>query len=64
MNPDPWKTKYRGKLKLVAEAYQKMGLLNEEIPSNEYIPKDFSNEKHLNLELGYQLQNEIAILSL
>lgn len=49
---------------LVAEAYQKMGLLNEKIPSNEYIPKDFSNEKHLNLELGYQLQNEIAISSL
>jgi len=49
---------------LVAEAYQKMGLLNESTPSNEYIPKDFSNEKHLSLELGYQLQNEIAIRSL
>jgi hypothetical protein len=27
---------------LVAEAYQKMGLLTEQLPSNEYIPKDFS----------------------
>lgn len=30
---------------LIAEAYQKMGLLTEKLPSNEYIPKDFSEEK-------------------
>jgi len=46
---------------LVAEAYQRMGLLTEDMPSNEYIPKDFSNEKSLSLELGYGLQNEISI---
>jgi hypothetical protein len=49
---------------LVAEAYQRMGLLTEELPSNEYIPKDFSSEKSLSLELGYSLQNEIAIHAL
>jgi hypothetical protein len=49
---------------LVAEAYQRMGLLTEELPSNEYTPKDFSVEKHLNLELGYNLGQEIAITSL
>lgn len=49
---------------LVAEAYQKMGLLTEKLPSNEYIPKDFSEEKSLSLELGYSLQKEIDIHAL
>jgi hypothetical protein len=49
---------------LVAEVYQKMGLLTEKLPSNEYIPKDFSTEKSLSLELGYSLQKEIAIHAL
>lgn len=49
---------------LVAESYQAMGLLTEAVPSNEYTPKDFSTEKHLDLELGYSLKNEIAITSL
>lgn len=49
---------------LVAEAYQKMGLLTEKMSSNEYIPKDFSTEKSLNLELDYSLKNEIAIHAL
>lgn len=49
---------------LVAEAYQKMGLLTETVPSNEYIPKDFSEEKNLSLELGYGLQKEIDIHAL
>lgn len=49
---------------LVAEAFQKMGLLTEKLPSNEYVPKDFSTEKKLKLELGYGLQKEIAISSL
>ena len=35
---------------LVAEAYQSLGLLSEERPSNEYIPTDFS-VKHYNLPL-------------
>lgn len=29
---------------LVAEAYQRMGLLSEEKPSNEYTPKDFAGD--------------------
>jgi hypothetical protein len=49
---------------LLAEAYQRMGLLTEELPSDEYTPKDFSFEKKLKLELGYSLQNEIAIVNL
>lgn len=49
---------------LVAEAYQRMKLLTEITPSNEYTPKDFSTEKWLNLELGYALHNETAITAL
>lgn len=46
---------------LVAEAYQRMGLLTQKTPSNEYTPKDFSSEKGLALELGYTFLNETAI---
>ena len=46
---------------LVAEAYQRMGLLTEKVPANEYTPKDFSSERVLTLELGYSLLNETAI---
>ncbi len=50
---------------LVAEAYQRMGLLTEDLPSNEYTPKDFSSERHLNLQLGYQLlEREMFVNSL
>lgn len=49
---------------LVAEAYQRMKLLTEKTPSNEYTPKDFSTEKWMNLELGYALHNETAITAL
>lgn len=49
---------------LVAEAYQRMGLLTEKLPSNEYTPKNFSSEKSLSLELGYSLSNETAITGL
>ncbi|MGQ9499456.1 MAG: hypothetical protein ACUVQ6_03695 [Dissulfurimicrobium sp.] len=49
---------------LVAEAYQKMGLLPKNPPANEYIPKDFSEEKSLSLELGYSLLKEIDIHAL
>jgi len=49
---------------LVAEAYQRMGLLTEKLPSNEYTPKDFSSEKSLSLELGYSFSNETAITAL
>jgi hypothetical protein len=49
---------------LVAEAYQKMGLLREPpkgLPSNEYTPKDFSEKKGLVLEKGASLSKEIPI---
>lgn len=49
---------------MIAEAFQRMGLLTEEMPSNEYTPKDFSSEKQLVLELGYGIGNEIAIEAL
>ena len=48
---------------LVAEAYQRIGLLSEEIPSNEYTPKDFSEEKTLALPEGVALGKEILITS-
>jgi len=47
---------------LVAEGYQRMGLLTEDRHSNEYIPKDFSSErKGFSLELGYELSMEMPI---
>lgn len=49
---------------MVAEAFQRMGLLTEDMFSNEYTPKDFSSEKRLILKLGYGLGNEIAIEAL
>jgi hypothetical protein len=45
---------------LVAEAYQRMDLLNEDKPSNEYTPKDFSDEAGLELLKG-NLGEEIPI---
>lgn len=49
---------------LVAEAYQRMKLLAEDKPSNEYTPKDFSAERKLRLESPYSLGNEITIEAL
>lgn len=46
---------------LVAEGYQRMGLLTEKVPSNEYTPRDFSSEKGISLELGYTFHNETTI---
>ncbi len=37
---------------LVAEAYQRLGLLSEDKPSNEYTPSDFSEDKQLPLLEG------------
>ncbi len=45
---------------MVAEAYQRMGLLTQEIPSNEYTPKDFSDQRELQLKRG-ALSGEIEI---
>lgn len=46
---------------LVAEAYQRIGLLPSDIPSNEYTPKDFTSEKNLKLLGGASLGNEIPV---
>lgn len=45
---------------MVAEAYQRMGLLTEKKPSNEYTPKDFSSDNKLKLVKG-SLGKEILI---
>ena len=45
---------------MVAEAYQRMGLLSEKKPSNEYTPKDFSDAGKLKLLKG-KLGSEIVI---
>ena len=37
---------------LVAEAYQRLGLISEDKPSNEYTPADFSEKKQLTLLEG------------
>ena len=49
---------------LVAEAYQAMGLLDEPprgLPSNEYVPIDFSDRRALKLKRGYRLLPEVVI---
>jgi hypothetical protein len=48
---------------LVAEAYQRMGLLPMVPPSNRYMPKDFSSEcrKPLPLLLGATLDAEVMV---
>jgi hypothetical protein len=48
---------------LVAEAYQRMGLLPPRPPSNNYTPRDFSSErkKPLPLQLGATLGPEIMV---
>lgn len=45
---------------LVAETYQRLGLLSEEKPSNEYVPADFAESRDLLLEKGH-LDAEVEI---
>lgn len=45
---------------LVAEAYQRLGLLSNTIPSNEYTPVDFAQKKDISLLKG-KLGKEIVI---
>ncbi len=45
---------------LVAEAYQRLGLLSEKKPSNEYTPADFSSKKEIKLKKG-ELGPEIIL---
>ena len=46
---------------LVAEAYQRLGLLSEEKSSNEYTPGDFSERRMKNLLGDFYLSEEITI---
>jgi hypothetical protein len=46
---------------LLAESFQRIGLLPEDVPSNEYTPKDFSQEKGLKLLNGYTLGSEMVL---
>jgi len=46
---------------LIAEAYQRMGLLPSEPPSNEYTPKDFSDKGSLKLLRGVTLTPEFPV---
>ena len=47
---------------LVAEAYQRMGFLGEDTPSNEYTPRDFSDAGGLELMKG-ALSQEMSLKS-
>jgi len=44
---------------LVAEAYQRLGLLTEEKPSNDYAPVDFSHDRMQSLQGMFYLSEEI-----
>ena len=46
---------------LVAETYQRLGLLGDETPSNEYVPADFGGRRDLRLMRGYHFGPEIPI---
>ncbi len=46
---------------MVAEAYQRMGLLGEKKPSNEYTPKDFSDAGKLRILKGAKLAKEVLV---
>ena len=48
---------------LGAEAYQRLGLLSEEKPSNEYTPAHFSEKNGLQLLKGASLGEEITLKS-
>ena len=45
---------------LVAEAYQRLGLLTEDKPSNDYAPVDFSHDRMQSLQGHFYLSEEIA----
>ncbi len=49
---------------LLAEAYQRMQLLDSKKPSNEYTPKDFSQERGLCLLNGFALGTELSVEAL
>lgn len=46
---------------LIAETYQRLGLLGRHVPANEYVPADFGAGRLDKLENGYSLGDEILI---
>jgi len=46
---------------LIAEAYQQLGLLTEEKPSNEYTPADFAEKRMKALQGDFYLSEEITL---
>ncbi|MDH5654417.1 MAG: hypothetical protein OEZ34_00795, partial [Spirochaetia bacterium] len=46
---------------LVAEAYQALGLLDENMPSNEFTPADFSEQGSIKLNRNAELGKEILL---
>jgi len=46
---------------LIAETFQALGFLDEDRPSNEYVPSDFSTEQSLPLKRGVSLGEEIMV---
>jgi len=47
---------------LVAETYKQMGLLSHEVPSNSFLPKDFSSKMKLTLLKDAKLGEEIFLI--
>jgi hypothetical protein len=47
---------------LVAETYKQMGLLSHDVPSNRFLPKDFSSKVELNLLKDAKLGEEIFLI--
>tara|TARA_R100000808_G_scaffold12312_1_gene30754 strand:- start:1174 stop:1767 length:594 start_codon:yes stop_codon:yes gene_type:complete len=47
---------------LIAEAYQRVGVLTEDVPSNEYTPADFSGKRLIELVHPYRLGPEKPLL--
>ncbi|WP_432452066.1 YiiX/YebB-like N1pC/P60 family cysteine hydrolase [Agarivorans sp. QJM3NY_29] len=47
---------------LVAAAYQRLGLLDETKPANEYTPADFSEDALRELNFGFYLSEEVELL--
>jgi hypothetical protein len=47
---------------LLAETYKQMGLLSHDVPSNSFLPKDFSSKAELSLLNGAKLGEEICLI--
>ena len=46
---------------LIAETYQRLGILPHTLPANEYVPSDFAQDHQLPLQRGYELGAEITL---